>query len=67
MGYYQIVITGHKEEMDVNLVLNNLSILFKSDPKNSVHSWLLKTLSLNAQLILRQQKNIKRFLKMLDV
>ena len=33
MGYYQIVITDHKEEMDVNLVLNNLSILFKSDPE----------------------------------
>ena len=33
MSDYKVVIKGNKEDMDINLVLNNLSILFKSDPE----------------------------------
>ncbi len=33
MGNYQVVITGHRDEMDVNLALNNLAVLFKCNPE----------------------------------
>lgn len=32
MGKYKVVIKGHNKELDVDLVLNNLSILFKCTP-----------------------------------
>jgi len=31
MSNYHVIIKGHKDNIDINVVLENLSILFKSD------------------------------------